>query len=123
MAAPTAFDGGWGLFMRRPRNGTNWIEDVVKSFSKPRVASPVLPNSRPTRDEEIVCLLHDCFQRSPYSAIRQLTCDFHEGVAILRGTVPTYHTRQLAIAAAQSVDGVEVLDDRIQVSRDVRKAK
>ncbi len=67
-------------------------------------------------DQRIGAELLDRLGKSPYAALRQLSCDFQEGVAILRGTVPTYHTRQVAITLAQSVNGVQMIDDRIRVS-------
>ncbi|MFT4558928.1 MAG: osmotically-inducible protein OsmY [Porticoccaceae bacterium] len=52
---------------------------------------------------------------SPYSAIKQIQLEFYEGVLILRGKVPTFYTRQVALALAMTVDGVELVDDRISV--------
>jgi osmotically-inducible protein OsmY len=53
---------------------------------------------------------------SPYAAIKTLRCDFHKGVAILCGTVPTFHTRQVALALVMKVTGVEQVDDRVEVA-------
>ncbi|MBP87473.1 MAG: hypothetical protein CMJ64_12235 [Planctomycetaceae bacterium] len=125
MAAPTASDGGWGVFLRDGRREVVVDlrrEDAVKSSTSRRI--PIaLPYNPPSQDERIARTLRDRFQQSPYLAIRQVSCDFQEGVAILRGTVPTYYTRQIAITLALSVDGVEVFDDRIQVGRLARKMK
>ena len=54
-------------------------------------------------------------QASPYAAIKQLRCDFHEGVAILRGHVPTFYTRQVTLSLVMKVPGVQQVDDRIVV--------
>ena len=54
-------------------------------------------------------------QASPFAAIKELRCDFHEGVAILRGKVPTFYTRQIAQTLVKNVAGVEQVDDRIVV--------
>jgi osmotically-inducible protein OsmY len=69
-----------------------------------------------SEDQRIAAELLVRIRESPYAAIRQLSCDFQEGVAILCGAVPTYHSRQIAISLAQGVAGVQMLDDRIQVS-------
>ncbi|MFT5523286.1 MAG: osmotically-inducible protein OsmY [Pirellulaceae bacterium] len=54
-------------------------------------------------------------QASSFCAIRELHCEFQDGVAILHGRVPTIHTRQVARAVVRSVDGVRRLDDCIRV--------
>jgi osmotically-inducible protein OsmY len=46
---------------------------------------------------------------------RDVTCEFHEGVLILRGCLPTYYLKQLAQTLAAQVDGVQQLDNRIEV--------
>jgi osmotically-inducible protein OsmY len=69
----------------------------------------------PAEDQRIAAEITERIRQNPYAAIRQLSCEFREGVAILRGSVPTFHARQVAIELARAVDGVQVLDDRIQV--------
>ncbi len=82
---------------------------TVRELSRRPLKSDVAHN------EQIAQALCDRLQQSPYLAIRQLTCEFREGAATLRGTVPTYHTRQIALATAKSVEGVKSVDDRIEV--------
>lgn len=52
---------------------------------------------------------------SPFAAIKHLRCDFHAGVATLRGRVPTFYTRQIAQTLVRNIDGVVELDDRVTV--------
>lgn len=52
---------------------------------------------------------------SPFAALKELQTDFYDGVLILRGKVPTFYTRQVAIALAMKIDGVDQLDDRLVV--------
>jgi hypothetical protein len=54
-------------------------------------------------------------QSLPFSQLRKIDCDFHEGVLTLRGKVSTFFLRQMAFAAVRSLDGVEVVTDRIEV--------
>ena len=75
-----------------------------------------------SKNQRITSSLRDRLQQSPYLVIRTIACEFRDGIAILHGTVPTYYTRQIAIAVAHGVDGVRELDDRIQVS-DRQKGK
>ena len=90
---------------------------LMSSSAATNQATTVSSSAVLSNDQRIAAALRDRIQQSPYLPIRQLTCEFREGVAILRGTVPTYYTRQIAIALAHSVDGVQELDDRIQVNR------
>ena len=55
--------------------------------------------------------------RSPYTALRGLVCQFHEGALTLRGTVPTYHTKQMAYATLRNVPGVVRFVDCIEVAQ------
>ena len=56
-------------------------------------------------------------QHSPYRAIRSVRCDFHEGVLTLRGSVPTYHYKQLAQTAVAGTVGVQSIVNQIEVDR------
>jgi len=46
---------------------------------------------------------------------RDVTCEFYGGVLILRGCLPTYYLKQLAQTLAAQVEGVQQLDNRIEV--------
>jgi osmotically-inducible protein OsmY len=119
-ADATASDGGCGFLPILPyTNGyqTEMVTILMRSSAATHQATTASSAAVLTNDQRIATALRDRIQQSPYLPIRQLTCEFREGVAILRGTVPTYFTRQVAITLALSVDSVEVLDDRIQVSR------
>ena len=52
---------------------------------------------------------------SPFAALKELQTDFYEGVIVLRGKVPTFYTRQVAIALVMKIAGVQELDDRLVV--------
>jgi osmotically-inducible protein OsmY len=54
---------------------------------------------------------------SPYMAIRTVSCDFENGVLLLRGRLRTFHHKQLAqetvrrlAGVGQIVNAIEVLD-------------
>jgi osmotically-inducible protein OsmY len=51
-----------------------------------------------------------------YSALKNVRCTFEEGSLILRGFVPTYYLKQLAQHAVAKVDGVEWIDNQIEVA-------
>lgn len=49
-------------------------------------------------------------------AIRRIRFEFAEGIATLRGKVPTYYERQLAIEAIRRVAGVRRVNDELEVA-------
>ena len=46
---------------------------------------------------------------------RSISCQYHEGVLLLRGQVPTYYLKQIAQTVVARVPGVEHVDNRIHV--------
>jgi hypothetical protein len=50
-----------------------------------------------------------------YLALRNLSCDWHEGVLVLWGCLPTYYLKQVAQAAVAPLEGVERIENRIRV--------
>lgn len=68
-----------------------------------------------TADEELrqrVCLYLD---HTGHYRTRSLDVQAQEGKVTLRGKVPTYYVRQVAIACAQRVAGVRSVVDRIEI--------
>jgi hypothetical protein len=51
----------------------------------------------------------------PYLALRNLSCDCRGGVLVLRGRLPTYYLKQVAQEAVARLEGVERIDNQIQV--------
>jgi osmotically-inducible protein OsmY len=52
---------------------------------------------------------------SPYLSLRTIDCEFHEGMLILRGCLPTYYMKQQAQAAVADVEGVGRVFNQIEV--------
>jgi hypothetical protein len=59
----------------------------------------------------------DCLRRNPYPALKNVSCDCRGGVLVLRGCVPTYYLKQVAQEAVAPLEGVERIDNQIQVAR------
>jgi hypothetical protein len=57
-------------------------------------------------------------RRSGYLAMRHLSCAFRAGVLTLRGRLPSYYLKQVALAVVTTVEGVERIDDQIEVAAD-----
>jgi osmotically-inducible protein OsmY len=53
--------------------------------------------------------------RNPYLALRNVSCDYREGVLTLRGCLPSYHLKQVAQTAVASLDGVAQVVNEIEV--------
>lgn len=46
-----------------------------------------------------------------------LSCEYCEGVVVLRGCVPSFHEKQLAQELVRRVDGVKIVVNRLVVDR------
>lgn len=57
----------------------------------------------------------ELLQRAPYVALRGVYCEHHEGVLILRGRVGSYYMKQIAQVLVARLDGIELIDNRIEV--------
>lgn len=56
-----------------------------------------------------------CLRRSPYSAVRTVSCEYHRGVLLLRGRLSTYYHKQLAQEAVAGLEGVSQVVNEIEV--------
>jgi osmotically-inducible protein OsmY len=55
-------------------------------------------------------------RQSAYLALQHLSCDFRAGVLTLRGRLPSYYLKQVALAVIVTVEGVQRIDDQIEVA-------
>lgn len=56
-----------------------------------------------------------CLRHNAYLAMKNLQCECHEGVLILRGCLPTYYLKQLAQTLVAGIDGVQRIVNEIEV--------
>jgi osmotically-inducible protein OsmY len=56
-----------------------------------------------------------CLRNNPYLALKNVSCDYLDGVLFLRGFLPTYYLKQLAQEVIGGLEGVERIDNQIQV--------
>jgi hypothetical protein len=54
-------------------------------------------------------------QHSAYLELRNITCDFHEGVLTIRGRVPSYFLKQYAQSILLDINGVLELNNQLDV--------
>jgi hypothetical protein len=73
---------------------------------------------RPDPRAGLQALAERALRSGPYRALKKLSCDYQDGVLVLRGCLPTYYLKQVAQeVVAQQVKGVARLDNQIQVVR------
>jgi hypothetical protein len=53
---------------------------------------------------------------SAYLPVRRLSCEFRAGVLTVRGRLPSYYLKQVALAEVAAVEGVRRIDDQVQVA-------
>jgi osmotically-inducible protein OsmY len=54
-------------------------------------------------------------RRSAYLALQHVSCEFRAGVLTLRGRLPSYYLKQVAQAVVAEVEGVERIDNQIEI--------
>ncbi|MHC4399736.1 MAG: BON domain-containing protein [Planctomycetota bacterium] len=58
------------------------------------------------RSRAVVKAAKECLRRSPYSRVRNVSCNYEGGVLVLRGRLPSFYHKQLAQEAVADIDGV-----------------
>lgn len=56
-----------------------------------------------------------CLTESGYRALHNISCDYHEGILLLRGHVRKYYHKQLAQEFVRNVTGVDKIVNVIDV--------
>lgn len=70
------------------------------------------------REDAIRTAAETKLRQASYRPLRQVRCEFHEGVLTLRGRVPTYHLKQMAQTLIGSLDGILEVSNRLEVGPD-----
>jgi osmotically-inducible protein OsmY len=55
------------------------------------------------------------FHQSLYRELRNILCEYHEGVMTLRGSVPSYYLKQVAQTLVASLESVGEINNRLEV--------
>jgi osmotically-inducible protein OsmY len=84
-----------------------------ESLSDGGVAVLVPPTARRV---DCADLAERALRNSPYLVLRNVNCDFRDGVLTLRGCLPTYYLKQVAQAVVANIDGVRRVVNEIAVS-------
>jgi hypothetical protein len=79
----------------------------------PASVGPATPTRTPP--DGLKELAEGCPRRNPYLALKNVTCDCRDGVLVLRGCLPSYYLKQVAQELVARLEGVEGLENEIQV--------
>ena len=60
-------------------------------------------------------LAERCLRSNPYLALKNLSCDQRGGVLVLHGSLPTYYLKQVAQEVVAQLEGIEGIDNQIEV--------
>jgi osmotically-inducible protein OsmY len=77
----------------------------------PQDAALVLPSKEPG----VAHLVERRLRSHSYPALREISCEYRDRVLVLRGRLPTYYLKQVAQTVAGGVEGVERVDNHIEV--------
>jgi osmotically-inducible protein OsmY len=64
---------------------------------------------------DVAEIARNCLCNSPYIAIRTVSCDFENGVLLLRGRLQSFHHKQLAQETVRRLAGVGQIVNAIEV--------
>ena len=65
--------------------------------------------------QTVVEAAEQILRESPYHQLRELKCEFRDGILILRGQLPSLHLKQLAQTVVQELDSVATVQNHIEV--------
>lgn len=61
-------------------------------------------------------MVHSAINANPYLTGRKLRFEAEAGRVVLRGTVSTYFQKQMAQEALRNIDGVQEIENQLEVS-------
>lgn len=76
-----------------------------------RVISPAVAERNRAVEREVRAAL----EQSGYAAIRNITFELDDGELTLRGQVPSYYMKQMAVSTVAKVAGVALIYNRLKV--------
>jgi osmotically-inducible protein OsmY len=80
------------------------------------------PHSSPAtnevaKEQNVLKAVESLLWNSAYLEMRRVHCTFHEGVLTLVGRVSSYYRRQVAQVIVQGLEGIEAIENHLEVSR------
>jgi hypothetical protein len=90
-------------------------EDTTVTVNQSTEETPVVLRESVSPEAGIGELAESRLRCNPYLALKNVSCDYREGVLILRGCVTSYYLKQIAQAAVAPLDGVLRIENQIEV--------
>jgi osmotically-inducible protein OsmY len=87
------------------------MKAVIRSTSGTDKNSPALASG----GRAIDCEARERLRRSGYARLREITCEVFDELVVLRGILPSFYLKQVALAAVIDLDGVRRVDNQIRV--------
>jgi osmotically-inducible protein OsmY len=75
------------------------------------------PSHPLSANEAVAAAAQQQLTESSYAALWAVLCEYHDGVFVLRGTVPSFHMKQLAQELVRMCDGVSVIVNDLEVKQ------
>ena len=63
----------------------------------------------------VVAAANDCLHNDSHIPARQVSCEYDQGILLLRGRLATYYQKQVAQEAVRGLDGVVQIVNNIEV--------
>ena len=79
------------------------------------IGHAISPSSLLVSSDRVVEGAENCLRHNSYLALKNVQCDFHEGVLTLKGCLPTYYLKQMAQSVVGRVVGVQRIVNEIEV--------
>jgi hypothetical protein len=83
--------------------------------------SGILIPPRPESAQRVVEGAERCLRSNSYLALKNISCEYNEGVLTLRGCLPSYYLKQIAQTAVSRLDGIKRINNEIEVIASSRR--
>ena len=97
----------------RPSECTHKLNQ--RTFERPTCTGHSITAGQVRRIGDLKARIVEALDNSGYAALSAVGCDVDSNRVILRGSVPSYHLKQLAQVHALRVDGIGRLENRLEV--------
>jgi hypothetical protein len=101
------FGSGWPFHIGQPlavRSTMSYLEVPV-----------TLPPTCRDAAEHLAERAESELRRNGYVALKNIACEYRDGVLVLNGCLPTYYLKQVAQEAVAHLAGIEHVENRIEV--------
>jgi CheY-like chemotaxis protein len=109
---PVDPDGLERLLLSRREAGQQKEIPPDPTPSRCETPSAPLPRVAPSKVSEAA---ESRLRGHAYLALKNISCEWRDGVLTLRGSLPNYYLKQMARVAVANVEGVERINDEIEV--------